>query len=137
MTCNLEPIFFLLSWLLKSKVNLEVALWFQNFDFHFTEILLWQFQFKNTQSKLNSICNVKGFPIRGFILIYKKNTCFLWKIISFLFHSIAEGLPLMMKNNIIDMVSTTTFSGPCSFHEIFHYIFAHLGLYHVTPKKKV
>ena len=44
---------------------------------------------------------IKGFPIRGFILIYNKNACFLWKIISFLFHLIAEGLPLIMKNNIL------------------------------------
>ena len=47
---------------------------------------------------------VLGIPIRGFILIYKKNACFFKKIIWFLFHSIA---------------------GLCSFDEIFHYIFAH------------
>ena len=39
-------------------------------------------------------------PIRGFILIYKKNASFLWKIIWFLFHSIADDLPLIIKNNI-------------------------------------
>ena len=60
-----------------------------------------------------------------------KNACFLWKIIWFLFHSIAEGLPLIMKNNIIDMTSTARFAGPYIFHEIFHYISAHLGLYFV------
>ena len=32
---------------------------------------------------------------------------------------------------MIDMTSTFTFPGPCSFDEIFHYIFAHLGLYFV------
>ena len=31
----------------------------------------------------------------------------------------------------IHMASTATFAGPCSFHKIFHYIFAHLGLYFV------
>ena len=55
---------------------------------------------------------VKGFRIRGFILISKKNACFLWKIIWFLFHSIAEVLPFIMKNNIIYMTSTATFAGP-------------------------
>ena len=74
---------------------------------------------------------IKGFPIRGFILIYKKNPRFLWKIIWFLFRLIAEGLPLIMKNNIIYMTSTATFAGLCSFDEIFYYIFAHLGLYFV------
>ena len=86
----------------------------------------------------------------------------MWKIIWILFHSMAESLPLIMKNNIIDMASTAMFAGPCSFDEIFHYILAHLELYfvdsgtnllfellnwlrsisinlifHVTPKKKV
>ena len=105
---------------------------------------------------------IKGFPIRGFILVYKKNACFMWKIIWFFFHSIAEGLPLIMENNVIHMAFTVMLTGPCSFHEIFHYIFAHLRLYfvdngtnllfeflnwltnisinlifHLTPKKKV
>ena len=53
----------------------------------------------------------------------------MWKIIWRLFHSIAEGLQLIMKKNIIHMASTVTFVGPCSFDRIFHYIFAHLGLY--------
>ena len=86
---------------------------------------------------------------------------FLWKIIWFLFDSIAEGLPLITKNNIDDMSSTATFAGACSFYKVYHCIFAHLGLYsvdngtnllleflnwlrsisiklilHVTPKKK-
>ena len=33
------------------------------------------------------------------------------------------------KNNIIHMASTATFAEPYSFGEIFHYIFANLGLY--------
>ena len=56
---------------------------------------------------------IQGFPIRGFILIYKKSACFLLKIILFLFHSRAEGLPLIMKNNTICLVSTTAFAGLC------------------------
>ena len=104
---------------------------------------------------------LNGSPIRGFILSYKRKACFLWKIIWFLFNSMAESLLLIMKNNIIHMASTATFTRPCSFNEIFHYIFIHLGLYfandgtnllfeilnwlrsisinlifHVTPKKK-
>ena len=71
---------------------------------------------------------IQGFTIRGFILIYERSACFLWKTIWILFYSIAEGLPSIMKNNIIDMASTATFAGLCSFEEIFHYIFAQSGL---------
>ena len=90
-------------------------------------------QYKRTGLLKYNISNflLQVFPIRGFILIFKKNACLLCKIIWFLFHSIAEGLPLIMKNNIIYMASTATFAGPCSIHEIFHNIFAHLGLYFV------
>ena len=73
----------------------------------------------------------QGLPIRGFNLIYEKNARFLCKIIWFLFRSIAVGLPLRMKNNIIHVASAARFAGPCSFDEIFHYIFAHLELYFV------
>ena len=41
-----------------------------------------------------------------------------------------------MKNNIIHMASTATFAGLCSFAEIFHYIFAHLGLCFVDNETK-
>ena len=75
--------------------------------------------------------------VQGFILIYKKNACFLQKIIWFLFHSIAEGLALIMQNNIIDMASRVTFAGPLSFDEIFHNIFAHLELYFVNNDRNL
>ena len=76
----------------------------------------------------------QGLPIRGFNLIYEKNACFLWKIIWFLFCSIAVGLPLIMKNNIMHVASAARFARPCSFDGIFHYIFAHLGLYFVDKR---
>ena len=64
---------------------------------------------------LSNICSdIQGFSIRAFIFIFNKNAYFLWKIIRFLFHSIAEGLLLIMKYNIIHMASRTTFAGQCS-----------------------
>ena len=44
--------------------------------------------------------DMKGFLIEGFIFIYKKNAYFFWKIIWFLFYSIAEGFPLIIENNM-------------------------------------
>ena len=82
-------------------------------------------------SHMRTFYIIQGFPIRGFTLIYKKNSCFLWKVIWFLFHSIAESLLLIMKNNIIHMASTFTFAGPCTFDDILHYIFAYLRIYFV------
>ena len=41
-------------------------------------------------------------------------------MIGCLFHNKEEGMPLIMKNNISQMATTTTLTGPYPFHEIFH-----------------
>ena len=41
-------------------------------------------------------------------------------MIGCLFHNKQEGVPLIMKNNISQMATTTTLTGPYPFHKIFH-----------------
>ena len=78
------------------------------------------------------LCNIYNTATRLYrVFQLEVSFWFIRKIIWFSFHSIAEGLPLIMKNNIIHMTSTAAFAGPFSFDQIFHYIFAHLVLYFV------
>jgi len=63
---------------------------------------------------------IQGFPIRGFILIFKKNEYFLREINKCLFHCKEEGMPLTFENDISQMAATVTLAAPYPFHEIFH-----------------
>ena len=66
------------------------------------------------------LLKLKGFPIRGFILIFKKNEYILKEINVYLFYCKEKGMPLTMENDIRQMAATATVAAPYPFHEIFH-----------------